>query len=443
MTKSDMLSESLALGGAEGNEAAISVSGLTKNFKVYKSPRDLIVELVTRKNRHTNFVALSDLNFTIAKGEVVGVIGRNGAGKSTLLKILAGTLDASSGDVSVDGKISAILELGSGFDPQRSGRDNIYLGGMCLGMSRAELELREREIIDFSELDEFIDQPFKTYSSGMQARLTFAVASHVEAEILIIDEALAAGDAIFVQKCLKRIKKICLSGTTVLFVSHSLYMVEDLCQSALWLSCGKIEMAGDAAKVCKAYHQWCLEEADVRNRQLNESQLRRVRDAGEKGKVKKQTGGAWISNVRILDSNGVEKSAFLVGEDFSIEIEWSGSLPQRNNLVTFYFDSLKCSQHSGYIPMGDSVTFINQGEPIEGKGVMRFDLKDVRLGKGEYTLNAGVAYKPENLSNALEPVFFEEGLSVVSIERNDTYPFTWAYEMEVVPTEVECSEFNV
>ena len=233
-------------------DIAIEINQLSKMYKIYKKPSDIFMELVKKVPKHKKFWALKDVGFKVPRGSSWNNWQKR-SGKSTLLKIITGTLDKTSGEVKVNGKISAILELGTGFHAECTGRENIYMGGLCLGMSKNEVEKKIDEIIEFSELGKVIDQPFKTYSSGMQARLTFSVAISVDPDIFIVDEALAAGDQFFVSKCIRRIEEICNSGATVLFVSHGLAMIERFCRNVIWIENGQIKMMGGAHEVCKAY----------------------------------------------------------------------------------------------------------------------------------------------------------------------------------------------
>lgn len=252
---------------------AISVRRLSKAFSIYNRPHDRLKEIfsLSRKVYHNTFWALKDISFDVPRGKIVGIIGRNGAGKSTLLKIITGTLQPTRGQVTADGKISAILELGTGFYPEFTGIKNIYLNGRMLGLTKKDVDAKINKIIEFSELGEFINQPVKTYSSGMYARLAFSVAAFLDSEIMIIDEALSVGDMYFVHKCFNRMKEICSSGRTVLFVSHDLSYVQRLCDRVIWIEKGKIEKDGPALEVSKAYSSFIMRQEEFKLRKKNES----------------------------------------------------------------------------------------------------------------------------------------------------------------------------
>jgi lipopolysaccharide transport system ATP-binding protein len=230
----------------------INVRDVRKHYTLYSSPSQRVLHLLWPRRTYPRFDALKGVSFRVRRGETVGIIGQNGAGKSTLLQIITGTIPASSGDVAVNGRVAALLELGAGFEPDFTGRENITLNGTILGLTSRELAERMDAIIDFAELREFIDRPVRTYSSGMFMRLAFSVAAHVDADVLIIDEALSVGDARFTQKCMRFLKDFRQRGS-ILFVSHDLGAVSGLCDRAVWLDHGLIRGEGVAIEVCEQY----------------------------------------------------------------------------------------------------------------------------------------------------------------------------------------------
>lgn len=246
-------------------DIAIRVENLSKCYQIYDTPRDRLKQFIlprlhdlagqTPKQYFREFWALRDVSFEVKKGETVGIIGRNGSGKSTLLQIICGTLSPTSGSVETRGRIAALLELGSGFNPEFTGRDNVYMNAAVLGLSQVEVDTRFDDIATFADIGDFMEQPVKTYSSGMVVRLAFAVAINVEPEILIVDEALAVGDAAFQRKCMRRIAELSQSGVTFLFVSHDTETIKKICGAAIYLNQGLVHELGSAKHVCTEYER--------------------------------------------------------------------------------------------------------------------------------------------------------------------------------------------
>ncbi|PZM14878.1 ABC transporter ATP-binding protein [Rhizobium tubonense] len=254
------------------DKAVIDVKNLSKRYDIYDHPRDRLRQLVIPRlhglagrlklakpenppTYHREFWALRDISFQVKPGETLGIIGRNGSGKSTLLQILAGTLSPTSGDVKVDGRIAALLELGSGFNPEFSGRDNVFLNARILGLSQRQIEERYDRIVEFADIGDFIEQPVKSYSSGMFVRLAFAVQAHIDASIVIIDEALAVGDVFFRQKCYARLEALRDSGAAILLVSHAMTDIEQFCDRAILLDHGEALFVGESTEAAKRYYQ--------------------------------------------------------------------------------------------------------------------------------------------------------------------------------------------
>ena len=263
-------------------ETVISVKNLTKTYRLYENTKQRILEGLFPfvKPKHQEFHALDDVSFDIHKGEIVGIIGKNGSGKSTLLKIITGVLQGTSGVVDVKGRVSALLELGSGFNPEYTGLENIYMNGTLMGVTREEMSKRVQEIVDFADIGDFINQPVKNYSSGMFVRLAFAVAINVDADILIVDEALAVGDVAFQAKCMAKMSQIMKKGTTILFVTHDMNTVKRLCQKCIYLKKGKKVMEGPAEELADIYLREVREGMNAENQKVdivyNENQVQMI-----------------------------------------------------------------------------------------------------------------------------------------------------------------------
>lgn len=292
----------------------VVVSGLGKRYKRYARPGHRLLEWLTRKPRHEERWVLKDVGFTLEPGEAVGVVGRNGAGKSTLLKLLTGTTPPTEGTVGIDGRVSALLELGLGFHGEFSGRQNAKVSGALMGLPEAEVEALMPEIEAFAEIGDYFDQPVKTYSSGMQVRLAFAVATCTRPDVLIVDEALAVGDAYFQHKCFRRIRAFREAGTTLLFVSHDPGAVKTLCDRAVLLDGGRLVMDGRPERVLDLYN------ARIARREADEA-IRTSQGSGERLSVRSGDRRAEILEVSIRDAaTDLPLAAACVGQPLAVEV---------------------------------------------------------------------------------------------------------------------------
>jgi ABC-type polysaccharide/polyol phosphate transport system ATPase subunit len=295
-------------------EIAVRAIDVSKHYDMYRRPMDRIVEILTRRPRHVVFPALANVSFEVERGETVGIIGQNGAGKSTLLKILTGVARPSSGSLKTDGTIASILELGTGFHPEFTGRDNAALNAAILGLTQGEIRERLPQILEFSELGSFVDRPVKTYSSGMYMRLAFSVAVNVNPEILVIDEALAVGDGHFQKKCIDKIREFQDEGKTILFCSHALYYITSICRRTLWLDQGRVMRYGPSLDVVHEY------ETFLRERDKEHPATEVV--ATERTPVR-------IREVTVIDRNGRPRDRFARGEEIHVRMHIETDSPSQ------------------------------------------------------------------------------------------------------------------
>lgn len=299
------------------SDAVIDARDLGKCYALYEKPGDRLKQLLwgrwTQRQYLREFWALQDVSLRVAPGEVVGVVGRNGAGKSTLLQLVCGTLQPSSGSLAVRGRVAALLELGAGFNPDFTGLENVYMNGAILGLARAQVEQQLDNILAFADIGDFIHQPVKTYSSGMFMRLAFAVATSVDPEILVIDEALSVGDGAFARKSFERIMSLRDAGKTILFCSHSMYQVEALCSRALWIEGGRLRMDGSAAEVTTAYAA-SLAQATSTPHAPDREVATRMADA--------PAGSGRVVRVRANGSDGAEVALTSCLSDLRLDIDF-------------------------------------------------------------------------------------------------------------------------
>ncbi|MBK1641620.1 ABC transporter ATP-binding protein [Chromatium okenii] len=402
------------------SELAIHVAHLSKCYQIYERPQDRLKQALWRGRRQffREFWALRDVSFTVQRGETIGIIGRNGSGKSTLLQMICGTLTPTAGTIQIKGRVAALLELGAGFNPEFTGRENVRMNAALLGLAESEIELRLSSILAFADIGEFIDQPVKTYSSGMFVRLAFAVIAHVDADVLIIDEALAVGDGFFTQKCMRFLRAFRENGT-LLFVSHDTSAVLNLCDRALWLERGMLRQEGTAKIVCEAYladisdqqrrelgvntvtppappppvaPRPTLSPIDQRLSYLNHSRFRNdielfdfQADAAAHG-----AGGARVITAALTDEHGATLSWAVGGNQVQLLIVVEALIAMERVIVGFFVKDRLGQLLFGdntFLTRADNPLAVNAGERFEAKFLFMLPI----LPPGEYSIDIGVA----------------------------------------------------
>jgi lipopolysaccharide transport system ATP-binding protein len=403
------------------SDIAIKVENISKCYQVYRQPSDRlkqsifprISKLISRKpdKYYDEFWALKDVSFEIKRGETVGIVGRNGSGKSTLLQIICGTLNPSGGTIYTNGKVAALLELGSGFNPEFTGKENVHLNASVLGLSKEQIESRFDDIVRFADIGDFINHPVKTYSSGMMVRLAFAVIAHVDADILVIDEALAVGDAFFTQKCMRFLRNF-MKSNTVVFVSHDTASVKSLCSRALWIEKGTLQLDGKAKEVTDEYLQAFYEDQqgksvrnptraikleprvvkDQRSAFINASNLRNDLKVFQfdPDAVSFGAGGAQIINVEFANSDGDPLAWIIGGEIVIVRISVKAHQKLDAPIVGFYLKDARGQFLFGdntYISMRDSEVSALQSHGLSAE----FTFQMPWLAPGNYSISAAVA----------------------------------------------------
>ena len=379
-------------------DIAIKVEHLSKMYKLYDKPSDRFKEALglTRKKLYTEHYALDDVNFNVSVGETVGIIGTNGSGKSTILKIITGVLNPTGGSVTVNGRISALLELGAGFNMEYSGIENIYLNGTMIGFTREEIDAKMQDILDFADIGEFVYQPVKTYSSGMFVRLAFAVAINIEPEILIVDEALSVGDVFFQSKCFKKFEEFKKMGKTILIVSHDLGSISKYCDRVILLNKGKKAAEGSPKKIVDLYKK-LLVGVDIEDEENNENSvsITSTNDEGidtswkdnytinpkinEYGNRK-----AEIIDFAIIDENGMYTSSIMKGTSFKIRSKVRFNEAINDPIFTYTFKTIKGTDITGTNTMFEKVSV---GTTKPGDVYVATFEQEMSLQGGEYLLS--------------------------------------------------------
>ena len=418
-------------------DVAIEVKNLTKLYKLYDKPMDRLKDSLglSRKKKYKEHLALNDVNLTVHKGETVGIIGTNGSGKSTILKIITGVLSPTEGEVNVDGHISALLELGAGFNMEYNGIDNIYLNGMMIGFSEEEIKKRMDAILEFADIGDYVYQPVKTYSSGMFVRLAFAVAINIDPEILIVDEALSVGDVFFQAKCYHKFEEFKKRGKTILFVSHDLSSISKYCDRAVLLNQGVLLGEGTPKKMIDIYKQVLVGQYPLPTGEgenlLDDDQIRQAAaDADKKAddKIKKDDsakktaaenpdtleygdGAATITNYFVTDNTGKETNSIIKGTDFTVHMRVKFNRDIAAPIFALTFKNIMGIEITGTNSMVEKA-FLEPVKSGEEKDVTF--TQNMSLQGGEYLLSFGVTGFEQNDFTVYHRLYDALNVSVVS-----------------------------
>jgi ABC-type polysaccharide/polyol phosphate transport system ATPase subunit len=402
----------------------IKVEGISKKFKLYHSPADRLKEIIFRRSYHKDFIALENISFEISPGQTLGIIGQNGAGKSTLLKILSGIVIPDTGALSIDGKVTGLLELGTGFNYEMTGLENIYMNGTLIGMLKDEIEQKKQIIIDFSELGDFINEPIKTYSSGMTMRLAFSIAIHADPKCFLVDEALAVGDAYFQQKCIRKIQEFRASGGSIVFVSHDMNAIKTLCDAAILLDKGHIVSIGNPKDIADSYINNLLMRLHEGTKKLQNAE---IEEKGAERKVMIATGEVKIQLLKLLNNIGKETSFIYYGDFLEIIID---IISERELL----------DPHYGFIirnNLGISIYETNTYNlgiktiPLSKNFPTRIIIKfEVPLVPGSYSISFGVGNEVQNLNSFKEYLLNINDIAIFNVlQKGDVQTFSGIFDL--------------
>ena len=416
------------------NNIAIQANKISKIYRLYEKPSDRFREaLMPSKRRSKDHYALTDIDLTIYKGETVGIIGTNGSGKSTILKIITGVLSPTSGEITVDGRISALLELGAGFNMEYNGIENIYLNGTMMGFTKKEIDEKLDSILEFADIGDYVYQPCKTYSSGMFVRLAFAVAINIEPEILIVDEALSVGDVFFQAKCYHKFEEFKKAGKTILFVSHDLSSIAKYCDRVVLLNKGIKLDEGAPKEMIDAYKKVLVGQYQVSDNDqnlLDDEDIQKLADKAAQGinpdLIEYGTGAANIHNYYVTDKSGTKTTAIIKGEPFTIHFDVKFSEDIAAPIFAFTIKNIRGTEITGTNTMYEKAFL----EPVKAGDVKRLTFtQDMNLQGGEYLLSFGVTGYEKDQFQVYHRLYDVINVTVVSDKNTVGY-----YDMNSVVT---------